>query len=103
MQLFINNQTQYPDFYQQRDNLEYVYNDTYNYYPDNPTNYGNNAGRLNIAATLLNNLSNLHDIRAMVFAEPASGLGFSDTSYKSFVGGASGLICKYISRLIRRK
>ena len=85
-----NNPSQYPIFTSNDDNLQYVYNSTYNYYPDNPTNYGNNAGRLNIAATLLNNLSQLHDLRAMVLAEPARGLGFSDTSYKSYVGGNSG-------------
>ena len=72
------------------DNLQYVYNDKFNYYPDNATNYGNNAGRLNIAATLLNNLSDLHDLRAMILAEPARGLGFSDTSYKSYQGAKSG-------------
>ncbi len=86
----ISNPTQYPIFTSNDDNLQYEYNSSYNYYPDNPNNYGNNAGRLNIAATLLNNLSARHDIRAMIFAEPARGLGFSDTSYKSFVGGESG-------------
>ncbi|HRH49302.1 MAG TPA: SusD/RagB family nutrient-binding outer membrane lipoprotein [Panacibacter sp.] len=86
----VNNPSQYPVFTGNDDNLQYVYNSTYNYYPDNPQNYGNNAGRLNIAATLLNNLSQLHDLRAMVFAEPARGLGFSDTSYQSYVGGNSG-------------
>ncbi len=85
-----NNPTQYPIFTSNDDNLQYVYNSTYNFYPDNPENYGNNAGRLNIAATLLNNLSQLHDIRAMIFAEPARGLGFSDISYESYVGGNSG-------------
>lgn len=85
-----NNPSQYPILTGNDDNLQYIYNSTYNYYPDNPNNYGNNAGRLNIAATLLNNLSQLHDIRAMIFAEPARGLGFADTDYRSFVGGNSG-------------
>jgi hypothetical protein len=80
----------YPLFSNNDDNLKYTYNSTYNFYPDNPENYGNNAGRLNIAATLLNNLSALHDIRAMVFAEPARGLGFADTDFRSFEGGKSG-------------
>ncbi|HRH61519.1 MAG TPA: SusD/RagB family nutrient-binding outer membrane lipoprotein, partial [Chitinophagaceae bacterium] len=86
----ISNPAQYPLFGSNNDNLQYVYNNDYNYYPDNPTNYGNNAGRLNIAATLLNNLSQLHDLRAMIYAEPARGLGFSDTSYSSYIGGNSG-------------
>lgn len=94
-----NNPTQYPIFTGNSDNLQYVYNATYNYYPDNPTNYGNNQNRLNIAATLLNNLSALHDIRAMIFAEPAKGLGFSDTSYKSFQGGPSGLSVSDLAKL----
>ncbi len=85
-----NNTEKYPVFTSNDDNLQYVYNKDFNYYPDNPGNYGNNAGRLNLAATLETTLGELHDIRAMVFGEPAYGLGFSDTSYKSFVGGKSG-------------
>ena len=84
------NPVTYPIFTSNDDNLQYVYNSTFNYYPDNPSNYGNNAGRLNIAATLETNLGKFNDIRAMIFGEPARGLGFSDTSYNSFVGGRSG-------------
>lgn len=80
----------YPIFTSNDDNLQYEYNSTYNYYPDNPTNYGNNQGRLNLAATLETTLGQWHDIRAMIFGEPARGLGFSDTSYRSFVGGKTG-------------
>lgn len=80
----------YPIFTDNSDNLQYVYNDTYNYYTDNPSNYGNQAGRLNIASTLQTNLGQWHDLRAMIFGEPARGLGFSDTSYSSFVGGKPG-------------
>ncbi len=86
----INNTAQYPIFTSNADNLQYVYNDKYNYYPDNATNYGNNAGRLNLAATFLNTLSSLNDIRAMVLAEPARGLGFTDTDYRSYKGAPSG-------------
>ena len=82
--------TQYPIFTSNDDNLQYVYNDKYNYYPDNTTNYGNNAGRLNIAATFLNTLSGLNDLRAMIIAEPARALGFPDTDYRSYVGASSG-------------
>ncbi len=87
----ISNPVQYPIFTSNADNLQYVYNSTYNYYPDNPNNYGNNAGRLNLAATLQTTLGKLHDIRAMIFGEPARGLGFPDTDFRSFVGGESGL------------
>ena len=86
----ISNPAQYPVFTSNDDNLQYVYNTGYNYYPDNPNNYGNNAGRLNLAATLETTLGQLHDLRAMVLGEPARGLGFSDTSYNSYVGGQSG-------------
>lgn len=86
----LNNAAQYPIFTSNADNLQYVYNDKYNYYPDNATNYGNNAGRLNLAATFLNTLSSLNDIRCMVLAEPARGLGFTDTDYRSYKGAPSG-------------
>jgi len=80
----------YPIFTSNFDNLQYVYNDKYNYYPNNITNYGNDAGRLNVGGTLLNNLSALSDIRAMYLAEPARGLGFTDTDYRSFKGADLG-------------
>ncbi len=88
--VIVNNPAQYPVFTGNDDNLQYVYNSGYNYYPDNPTNYGNNAGRLNLAATLETTLGQWHDIRAMVLGEPARGLGYSDTDYRSFAGGESG-------------
>ncbi|MBI2731420.1 MAG: SusD/RagB family nutrient-binding outer membrane lipoprotein [Sphingobacteriales bacterium] len=86
----VGNPKNYPLFTSNADNLQYVYNAQYNYYPDNPSNYGNNAGRLNIAATWLNTLSSLHDLRAMVVAEPARGLGYADTDFNSFAGAPSG-------------
>ena len=86
----ITNAAQYPIFTSNADNLQYVYNDKYNYYPDNATNYGNNAGRLNIGGTYLNTLSSLNDLRAMVIAEPARGLGFADTDFKSYKGASLG-------------
>jgi len=85
-----NNPAKYPIMTDLTDNLEYQYNTTFNFYPNNKGNYGNDATRLCVAATWLNTLSNLKDLRAMKVADPARGLGFSDTSYKSFVGGANG-------------
>jgi len=90
----------YPIFTTNDDNLQYVYNSTYNYYPDNITNYGNNQIRVNMAATLETTLGQLHDLRAMIFGEPARGLGFSDTSYQSFVGAPSGMDLSTMSQLI---
>jgi len=85
-----NNPTKYPTMLDMSDNWEYVYNDAYNQYPNNKGNYGNDALRLCVASTWLNTLSSLKDLRAMKVADPARGLGFSDTSYKSFVGGGAG-------------
>ena len=86
----MSNPTKYPIMSDLSDNLEYVYNATYNYYPNNKSNYGFDATRLCVAKTWLNTLSGLNDLRAMKVADPARGLGFSDTSYKSFVGGGNG-------------
>ena len=86
----ISNPTKYPIMSDMSDNWEYVYNDAYNQYPNNKDNYGFDALRLCVASTWLNTLSSLKDLRAMKVADPARGLGFSDTSYKSFVGGANG-------------
>jgi hypothetical protein len=86
----MNNPTKYPIMSDLSDNWEYVYNSSYNYYPNNKNNYGNDALRLCVASTWLNTLSSLKDLRAMKVADPARGLGFADTSYKSFVGGGAG-------------
>jgi hypothetical protein len=85
-----NNPSKYPIFSSNSDDLEYVYNSSFNYYPDNITNLGNNQLRLNLAQTLETTLGQLHDLRCMVLGEPARGLGFPDTSYNSFVGAPSG-------------
>ena len=85
-----NNPAKYPIMSDLSDNWEYVYNSSYNYYPNNKGNYGFDALRLCVGSTWLNTLSSLKDLRAMKVADPARGLGFSDTSYKSFVGGGAG-------------
>jgi hypothetical protein len=86
----IGNPTKYPIMTDMSDNWEYVYNASYNYYPNNKNNYGNDALRLCVASTWLNTLSSLKDIRAMKVADPARGLGFADTTFNSFVGGGAG-------------
>ena len=85
-----NNPAKYPIMGDLTDNWEYQYNSTLNYYPNNKGNYGNDATRLCVAATWLNTLASLNDLRAMKVADPARGLGFPDTSYQSFVGGGNG-------------
>lgn len=93
----INDPSKYPIFTGNDDNLQYVYNDKYNYYPDNPSNYGNNAGRLNLGSTFLNTLSSLNDLRAMVLAEPARALGFADTDFRSYRGAPAGEDLSYLA------
>jgi hypothetical protein len=96
----IGDAAKYPVFASNTDNLQYVYNSTYNYYPDNPNNLGNNQLRVNLAATLETTLGQLNDLRAMVYGEPARGLGYSDTSYASFVGAPSGMDLSTMNALI---
>jgi len=85
-----NNPAKYPIMTDLSDNWEYAYNPNYNYYPNNKGNYGFDALRLCVGSTWLNTLSSLNDLRAMKVADPARGLGFADTSFKSFVGGGAG-------------
>ena len=87
----VSNSSKYPIMTDLSDNWEYVYNSNYNYYPNNKSNFGFDALRICVAATWLNNLASLHDLRAMKVAEPARGQGYEDTDYRSFVGGPNGL------------
>ncbi|MEP6747988.1 MAG: SusD/RagB family nutrient-binding outer membrane lipoprotein [Bacteroidota bacterium] len=93
----VTNPSKYPIMTANADNLQYVYNSTYNYYPDNQNNYGNNAGRLNLGSTFLNTLSSLNDLRAMVLAEPARGLGFGDIDFRSYVGAPLGADLSFLA------
>lgn len=87
----VSNPSKYPIMTSNSDNLEFVYNAVNNKYPDNKESFGFDALRFNLSATWVNNLASLNDIRVMKVAEPARGLGFSDTSFKSFVGAPSGI------------
>jgi hypothetical protein len=95
------NPTKYPLLGSMADNLQYVYDGVVSIYPNSPRNFGNDATRYNMAATYLNTLASLKDLRAMKVAEPARGLGFADTSFKSFVGGASGQDQSTMTNLIQ--
>lgn len=86
----LNNPAKYPIMTDLADNLEYVYNTAFNKYPNNKENFGFDALRLCVAATWLNTLSGLNDLRAMKVADPARGLGFPDTDFRSFVGASNG-------------
>ncbi|MFT3703816.1 MAG: SusD/RagB family nutrient-binding outer membrane lipoprotein [Agriterribacter sp.] len=82
--------TKYPIMEGLSDNLEYVYNNAFNKYPNNKDNYGFDATRITVAQTWINTLSGLKDLRVMKVADPARGLGFPDTDYRSFVGASNG-------------
>lgn len=97
-----NNPAQYPIFTSNSDDLEYVYNNSFNYYPNNYLNLGNDQLRVNLAQTLETTLGQLHDLRCMVLGEPARGLGYSDTSYQSFVGAPNGMDLSTMAALIQQ-
>ncbi|NCI46284.1 SusD/RagB family nutrient-binding outer membrane lipoprotein [Sediminibacterium soli] len=83
----------YPLFGGMGENLQYVYNSTFNKYPTNPDNFGFDATRYNTAATYLNNLVALQDPRTFVTAEPAAkrvAAGAAPTSFAAFLGASSG-------------
>ncbi len=86
----LGNPTKYPIMESNDDNLQYVYNNAFNKYPNNKDNYGFDATRITVAATWINTLSALKDLRVMKVADPARGLGFADTDYRSFVGAPNG-------------
>lgn len=86
----LSNPVKYPIMTETTDNLEYVYNTAFNKYPNNKENFGFDALRLCVAATWLNTLSGINDLRAMKVADPARGLGFPDTDFRSFVGASNG-------------
>lgn len=88
----IGNPTKYPIMAGMADNLQYVYNNTFNKYPKNPDNYGFEALRLNMSATYLNTLVNLKDPRVFIVAEPAPkkvASGIPPTDHAAFVGASS--------------
>jgi hypothetical protein len=76
------------------DNLQYVYNASYNNYPKNPTSLGRDATRENIGSPLLTLTTSLRDPRTFVFATPApdqidGGKAFTD--FSAYVGAEAGL------------
>jgi hypothetical protein len=86
----LSNPAKYPIMESLSDNLEYVYNNAFNKYPNNKDNYGFDATRICVAATWVNTLSSLKDLRVMKVADPARGLGYPDTDFRSFVGASNG-------------
>ena len=89
----LSNPAKFPVMTSADDNLQYVYNNTYNKYARNPDNFGQNATRENMAATYLGTLTSLNDPRTFVVAEPAAAklaAGAKPTDFAAFVGASSG-------------
>lgn len=86
----LGNPSKYPIMESMDDNLEYVYNDAFNKYPNNRENFGFDALRQTVSATWVNTLASLKDLRVMKVAEPARSLGFPDTDFRSYVGAPNG-------------
>ncbi len=91
----IANPSQYPIMADASDDLQYVYINPTNYYPNNPANFGFDGSRNNMCATHIGLLTQLSDPRVFVVAEPSrykvDSLGISPTSYTAFVGADAGL------------
>ncbi|RIV20486.1 SusD/RagB family nutrient-binding outer membrane lipoprotein [Fibrisoma montanum] len=89
----LSNPTKYPLMASADDNLQYIYNSSFNKYTRNPDNFGQNATRENMAATYLGTLTSLKDPRTFIVAEPASAkvaAGVKPTDFAAFVGASSG-------------
>lgn len=91
----LNNDAQYPIMQSESDNLQYVYINPTNRYPNNPGNFGFDGSRNNMSATYVGLLTQLKDPRVFITAEPAryyvDTLKQSPTSFNSFVGADPGL------------
>ncbi len=89
----LSNPTKYPVMASMDDNLQYIYNTSFNKYNRNPDNFGQNATRENMSATYLGTLTSLKDPRTFVVAEPATAkiaAGIKPTDFAAFVGASSG-------------
>jgi hypothetical protein len=86
----LTNSTKFPLFSGMADNFSYKFNADFNRYPLNPSNFGFDALRLNMAGTWVSNLTTLQDPRVFVTCEPAYKLidqnGWSLTDFRAFVG-----------------
>jgi hypothetical protein len=88
----LNNPTQFPVMTSTADDLEYTHN-TINKYARNPSNFGQNATRENMAKTYVDLLVARKDPRIFIVAEPAEALlkaGKKPTEVEAFAGASSG-------------
>lgn len=88
----LNKPAQFPVMTSTDDDLQYVHN-TINKYSRNPSNFGQNATRENMAKTYIDLLVARKDPRVFIVAEPAEALlkaGKKPTDYDAFAGASSG-------------
>ena len=88
----LSNPTKYPLMTDVSESMQYVWN-SFNKYPRNPDNFGNNATRENMSKTYLDLLKTNKDPRLFVVAEPADAQlakGLKATDFEAYVGASSG-------------
>jgi len=88
----VSNPAKFPVLTGMSDNLQYVFNN-FNKYPRNPSNFGFNATRENMAKTYVDLLVARKDPRIFAVAEPAESklkAGLKATDFEAYVGASSG-------------
>lgn len=90
----LSNPATYPKFESTADNFAYRYIAGINNYPTNPSDFGFNALRNNMAETYVKNSTDLSDPRILVTAEPAWKLvndnGWAPTDFRAYIGSSTG-------------
>jgi hypothetical protein len=90
----ISNPSTFPIFTAMSDNFSYRYNATINRYPVNPSNFGFDALRLNMAEAYVKSCTNIKDPRVLVTCDPAWKIvtdnSYTPTDFRAFVGAPIG-------------
>ena len=90
----ISNPTTFPIFTSMSDNFSYRYNATVNRYPLNPSNFGFDALRFNMAEAYVKACTNIRDPRVLVTCDPAWKIvtdnSYAPTDFRAFVGAPIG-------------
>jgi len=90
----ISNPSTFPIFTGMSDNFSYRYNATINRYPVNPSNFGFDALRLNMAEAYVKSCTNIKDPRVLVTCDPAWKIvtdnSYTPTDFRAFVGAPIG-------------
>ena len=76
------------------DNLQYVFNASYNPYPKNPTSLGRDGTRENVGSAFLSLATSLKDPRTFIVGTPAPAkllAGKAFTDFDAYVGAPAGL------------